>query len=556
MGMPFLFRVLLCFFFFSTLNCEESIKRIPFLIRQGNQNQALELYEARYQTRGKHDFELLQQIGLAILDYGSEQKDPEIELLTLFGASISANESTYYILEKGLKSEQPIIQLIAIQALAKADHEQTDQLLLRALGSPYVLIRLETVYQLCKKKHPQAMSQVETLMCKTPKSAMAIYPQLFAMVGDERATRLLRKALNDTNEDVRTQAILSIAKYGRDDFLPQLRLQAFHLHKAQQEACVYALGVMKDEKSIDKLKKLANSQYPHVSLAAQLALYRLGQMEFAQSIAELAKKENLFAIAALAEIPEKKELLVELLAHPQINVRLNAALSLLHLQDERCLAFLPEILIRDKRSLGLISTQSPGQTLSTWKVMGSSSDYFREHLTEYQAHLELKISILESLRNLSEPLFLQVANIVFTYNENELIPTTVQLLEEIGTPAAIQLLKSYQQKIGAPLIRNYCTLSLYRLDEPGPYAQQLRQWAHHQRKQDLIRFQPIDASFDNFEKTYELTPEETSRFLIEVFEAFATKQDDIGIEALIDAIKNGNPKNKFALAGLLIRATH
>jgi len=40
-----------------------------------------------------------------------------------------------------------------------------------------------------------------------------------------------------------------------------------HNEKAQQEACAFALGTLKDETSIRKLENLARSTTPHVRLA-------------------------------------------------------------------------------------------------------------------------------------------------------------------------------------------------------------------------------------------------------------------------------------------------
>ncbi len=50
-------------------------------------------------------------------------------------------------------------------------------------------------------------------------------------------------------------------------------------------------------------------------------------------------------------------------------------------------------------------------------------------------------------------------------------------------------------------------------------------------------------------------PEETSHFLITVFETLAKSQNQVGIETLIHAIAHGHPKNRYALAGLLMRTT-
>ena len=63
----------------------------------------------------------------------------------------------------------------------------------------------------------------------------------------------------------------------------------------------------------------------------------------------------------------------------------------------------------------------------------------------------------------------------------------------------------------------------------------------------LTRDKKLSDSFD-------LTPEENSRLLIEAYQAFAERNDERSIDTLIEVIKEGNPKNRPALAGLLLRA--
>ncbi|MBA3816218.1 MAG: HEAT repeat domain-containing protein, partial [Parachlamydiaceae bacterium] len=84
----------------------------------------------------------------------------------------------------------------------------------------------------------------------------------------------------------------------------------------------------------------------------------------------------------------------------------------------------------------------------------------------------------------------------------------------------------------------------------------LRTWVTQQQNIDLIRFRPVVPwnLRNESDTSFNLTPQETSRLLIDAFEAFVSTQDDKGIEMLISVIQNGNPKNKYALIGLLMRA--
>lgn len=528
--------------------------QILFLLQQGEHEQALKLYQSRFQEQGKHDFELLHQMGLRILDHGFRKRDAECQLFSLFGAGVSAHEDAYYILEESVKNPQPLIQFVALGALAHFQNDRADQAILKALGTSSLEVRYEAVHQLCKKKHPQAVSQVESLMYKTPKAYMSIYPPLFAMVGDPHSTRILRKLLNDSSKDIRLAAILSIAKYQRDDLLPQVRQQSSQFQFTLQEACAFAFGSLKDEVSLPRLEKLSISQYPCVSLAAHYALYQLGRDNSISFIEEAARKENVFAIAILGEISDRPKVLLELLENSNLQISLNAMISLLKQHHPEAMKQIGEVLIRDKRDLGFVVYASPGETLKAWRVIPSASQLLKDDLKTYREHVGLKESLLEIVCEKDRAQFFALSHQIFSKQQNDLIPRTVELLIEIGNKEAIDCLKQHQQQLGAPLVRQYCNLALYRLQEPGPYGEQLRQWVKTQSQTQFIRFKPF-SPWKLGENSYNLTPEEASQLLIKAFETFAAKQDTQGIETLIEAIATGHSKNKYALAGLLLRAT-
>lgn len=556
----FFIHLLSLFLIYSpSLLCEieisESFKgRILFLIQQGQHEQALKIYIDHFQNHQQHDFDLLHQIALGVLDYGYREKDPESQLLALFGAAVSAKEDVYYILEGSLKNRFPEIQLIALGALARSQTDKGDLALLRTLGSPLLEVRYEAAHQLCKKKHPQAVTQTESLMYKTPSNLMPLYPPLFAMIGDVPSTRILRKLLNQPSKTTPLAVILSIAKYERDDLLPQVRQRASHQDFALQEACAYTFGCLKDELAVSKLQKLTTSQYPSVALAAHLALYRLGFQESIKAIEEAARKGDIFAVSTLGELQDHSAVLIELLGSESIQLKYNAMIALLSQNHPRGLENINEIVLRDKRDLAFIATQSPGRTMKAWKVVFSANQLLKENYEAHREHLELKEELLKKIKQQSEIRFIEIAHQIFKEQQHELISIIVQLLEDLNTTEAINCLKEHQQQLGAPLVRQYCNLALYRLKEAGPYGDQLRDWVKLQNKTEFIRFKPVSPWVLN-KNCYSLTPEETSKLLIEAFESFAIQQDKLGIEALIEAIAFGHKKNKFALAGLLLRAT-
>lgn len=534
----------------------ETSGQILFLVKQGNPAQAIAHYRTFAAANHKHDFELLHQIGLGMLDYGYARSDPETQLLALFGASISANQEAHYLLEEGLKNRYPQIQLIALLGLAKVQNDGADQNLIGAMGSSQLIVRMEAAKQLALKKHPEAINQIESLMFKSPTALLPLYPPLIASIGNYQADRILRKLLHHPSSKVRLSVLLSIAKFHRDDFLPQLRQHVLQSHHGQQEACVYALGLFHDELSRTKLEKLRDSNYPAISLAAELALYRLGNEQSLREIEKLAEEGSLFAISVLGEIPEASDALTTLTSHKDPQIRINAALGLLNQKNVPPVEILKEILIRNRRDLAFVPQLTPGKTIKSWKVVHSASRLMEDDPALFQTHLKLKIDILESLKEISEPDFIEIAHQIYRAQENALVPETTLLLEELGTASAIECLKAHQQQLGAPLIRHYCNLALYRLHEPGLYGDQLKQWVKTQNKTPFLSLQKEINVWDLKMHPHALTPEQSSQLLIKAFESFAINADEIGIDVLLEAIATGHPKNKYALAGLLLRATN
>ena len=91
--------------------------------------------------------------------------------------------------------------------------------------------------------------------------------------------------------------------------------------------------------------------------------------------------------------------------------------------------------------------------------------------------------------------------------------------------------------------------------EEGPYEEELIAWVKARGGEQLIRFREEADEPTAFSGPHVLTPEEASSFLIEALETLASKQNQAGIEILVHTMAYGNPKNRYALAGLLLRTT-
>lgn len=541
----------------SPADSRDGIHRILYLMQAGHTTEAVDAYREYTRTIGQHDFELLQQLGLVILDQGYRSSNAEVQLLTLFGAGVSANEKALYILEDSLSSPIPQLQLIGMSFLARYQNDDAEDALRRAMGSPHLLIRLEAAFHLAEKKSPTAAGQIESLMQKVPEEIAFLFPKLFAMVGNSQAINTLRRLLVNSKEDVRVEAILSAAEFGRDDLLPQIRTLATQHGYPQQEACCVALGQLKDESSAPRLQTLTKSGSPAVQLAALQGLYRLGRKEARNDIETLAKDGNPFAIIALGEMPGSEPVLRELVKSSNMVIRSNAALALLERQDPQCLAPIADVILKDSRDLAFVRITSPGKGLVSWKVIPSARQNFADNPVVFELSRSMREAALRKTLELPEKDFLQLASVIFDLQQNDLVPTLVDLIGNLQTPEAIAVLKKYQQKAGAPLIRNYCNLALYRMKVEGPYGENLRKWITKQQDEDLIRFRafvPWEMR-ENENFAYQLTPEEASKLLVDSFESFAVTQDDKGVDVILEAIRNGNPKNKYALAGLLIHST-
>lgn len=522
--------------------------QILYLLHRGEVKQAFANYLDYAKSHQEHDFALLQQGAIALLEQGVESEDPESALMCLFGAGIANSPELLHVLKKGIESKEPRMQLVALSYLGKQQDDEADLLVENALSSPFLITRLEGCLQLAQKNHPAVLAHLQSLKPKVPPVVRALFPQIIVHLDGAASYHSLKQLLTDPEVPVRIEAILAIAEEGRDDFLPQIRTLASEGHHAQLECAAFALGELQDTQSIPRLKKLLENPRREVVLAASLALYQLGEKEILEKIENEARTGDLFAIAGLGAIKKGKELLQTLIQHPDKDIRLNATLSLLQ-QGEA--GALEEILFPGKGDPGFIRITSPGRGLKAWKTISSHRQNTKTYPGVVQQTRGLKERVLTAAIELPESTFFSLARRLMKEHQTELIPLLCTLLEN---KRALDLLKEGQQRAGEPLIRNYCTLALYRLREEGPYEEILIDWVKRGAHHNLIQFREEDE-IDELAIRHSLTPEETSRFLIETFETLAQAQNQQGVEALVHAIAYGNPKNRYALAGLLIRTT-
>lgn len=562
MGRDFLLKILFFILVFGNIPffgdgmVKTGVKKqqIPYLMQAGQVEKSVALYHKYREELGAHDFEILQQMALILLEQGARSSDRFTQLLSIYGSGIASVAASLDILEAGIKSQHAETQVAAIQFLGRMQDDRSDELLIKAMSSPFFYARMEAALQLANRKHRASVGQIESLMYRVPPPARFFFPQFFALIGTSDAIAILRHLMEDRVPSVRVEALLNAAKFGRDDLLPAIRMNITHLNVAEQEAAAFAVGILKDSRSIKKLRRIKETSTINVQLSAARSLYMLGDQDAKQFLIECAKQGNILAIPTLTDIPEAKETLAELVKSKDLAIRMNAAMALLKHRDSRCTNALLEILLKDGRDMGFHPVMSLGKTLLAFKPIYSTSQQSTEMFDYASATLSVRQQLLLDAMHLPEENFLTIGELIFDSRQTELVPTLVTLLESLQTPRAIDLLKRKSQAAGMPLMRAYCNLALYRLGIEGPYADSLISWIKRHMNSEMIRFKPLvtmDKKLDS--SPFELTPEEGSRLLVEAYQTLSEKQLESSLEILLDSIENGNPKNRYVLAGLLLR---
>jgi len=545
---------------------QNKVSHLLYMIQSGKIQEAIDALLA-LKSQDPYVFHegTLEKLGLALLEQGAKSRDPQDLLTCLYGVGISQDDRSLVIAENALRYGEPQLQLVAVSVLASFDTEVASEILERAMRSDYLIVRLEAAYWLALKRSKDAYGQLASLMSKLEPEMHELFCRLFALEGSQSSLLELKRQAYDQNEAVRREAILAMASFGRDEYIEDIRILAKEPSTVQQEACAFALGVFGDESSRELLQKLALSHSASVRLSALKALHALGSLTAKSCIVEAAKMGDCFAINVLGALDlgaldGDNLVLVELLEHPDVQVRTNAAIALLHRRDARCVRGIADILIDSHTDYTFQPITSHGGSLTCWKVTSSSLQVLEKQPQLFEISLRLREQLLIAALELSEDDFIDLSEAIFLSNQYDLVPLTVRLLENLRSEKAIGLLKSQEQRLGAPFIRAWCCLGLYRLQQPGPYAETILRIVEKHEDKEVFRARPVlpwkmRQDEDVQSMRYQLSLEESCALLIESFEALAQRQDEKGIEALLKVIRNGNVHNRYTLAGLLMRAS-
>ncbi|MCH9633827.1 MAG: hypothetical protein S4CHLAM7_05610 [Chlamydiae bacterium] len=538
----------------TSLETEDTLSFYSALPR--STKEALTSYNQMYQYGGMHDYDYLQKLGIRFLEESLSEFDPESQLLSIYGASIAKNNKLLPILEKALSSEHPQVQIAAIRALSDYHDDDADRILVKGMQSNYLEVCFETAFVLALNKHPEAMGYIESLMNKVPDPFHYLFPTLYAILDTPQSSKSLKKFFQSPDQTVRVEAILSAARVSRYDLLPSIRSLSLHHEIAEQEACAFTLGHLQDEASVSTLEELMKSPSEYVALSAMLALYKLGRSEVISDIESLATQGNIFAIQILRDCHCDEKILEALAYHPQEQVRLNAGLALLKKKNPLCLTEVRQILVPNQSQLFVVPAQSPGKALAAKKWTLASPSTLRSNPFIKEISNQVRREILTECLELPESLFLTLASEIVDSGDNDLIPDVIALVQSLKTSNAIALLKEWQRKVGHPYVRAWSNLALFNLDQNGPWKENIISWVKKQKYHPMIRLKPIVPwSKKSSSSKFELTAEEKSQLLIQSYLAIALRQEEGGIEMILSHLDAQNSKNKYALAGILIKAT-
>ncbi len=551
------------FSFFSFLFCTASLLSAPYeeekgytlyLVHQGRFQEAIDKYQEIAEKEKKPDFSVLEQICLMLLEKGASSNNTERNMLAFYGAGLAMNRLSVDILAKGISSPDPNIQSLSLFFLSQISDSKSDELLLKGMSSDFLSTRMEAGYLLAAKKHTLASNYLESLLHKLPPFFRVFFPRFFALLGTNEAMAKMREFLQDRNPNVRIEAISALSYSLRDDFIEPFLRKLPHATIGEQEAILDAFGKFKNSSCLALVEKYKTSTVPALRLAAYKSLYFLGERKAKEYVEKAAMAGDPYATYALGDMEGTEDTLYFLLHSEEDQIRVNAALALLAKRDPRCLKALIPFLTDNQ--LAIFPALSIGKAhisfRLTRKTMGRNkeeSDYLKEF------SLQIKEQLLRESIHLGEKAFIKIAKAIFEANLSPLIPQVMQLLENLQTDRVIALLREETQRLGAPLIRDYAHLILFRLGEKDGHEEYLEEWIQNRDQTQIIKLRPHLSMSERINVDhYSLSAEETSRLMIEIFTSFAQKQDEKSISIVLEAMKNGHPNNRYPLAGLLLRA--
>lgn len=535
---------------------ELSSARLRFLVASGRLEAALSCYLSAKSQKSVDDDLFLSDLAIHLIDNALMDPDPKIQLAGLYGLSLSAHPSGLLLLEQLSNSLQPIIQAIAVQMAKLAPDPTATFIINRALNSNYIEIRFHALQFLVMRKDPTAFGHIQSLLHKLPPQAKPYFCDFLASLGTQESEFLLVDFFLSNSPTLRMHVLQSALNHTLFSFLPHFQ-NSLHVGVPQeQEISAFAMSRFGQIESQGLLKKLQNSPHPEVRLAAATSLLSFGFVDALQTVIELAKMKNLWAIDLLGSYAGGETLLKELFFDSDPNIQLNAMLSLLKRKEPCALEQAKKILKTPSHIALFTPIYSEGGSFKAWKIFSpTQTPSPEEQQRALLATFELKNQILILGMELPEEAFFEILETIIHLRENSFAPLIAQITQNMKTPRTKARLLDLSQESGWPLLRIFSHFILYVNGDKNRHKKELLRWIHEEKKRSVIEFKPSTSFLDSYEKSspYELTPEESSALFIETLAAMASMQDPEGIDLILQLIKDGHVNNRPILAGLLFK---
>lgn len=528
-----------------------------FLI-QGEIEKALFAYLDTTRPGIPHEMPMLKKIAKEQILRALRSPSAALQLLSIFAISISQSEELIGCLEEAMESPHPEVVLAAMRSLAAFNTDRAARSIQSALRSNYLGLRIEASYLLTEQKRIDASEQIEALMHKCPDLALGLFAQLFAKGGSRHDLALLAQLMSHSSPYVRSSAILGTAAFERRSLEPNILAALSHTHPLEAEAAAFAVGHLRLEPGLPRLKELTQSLSPAVQLAAWCALEKLGDERALTQIYSLAAKGNLFAIQFLGNYPSAQQELEKLLNHRDLDAAMNAALSLLHQKNPKGLPLLAHLLASS--GVGFAEHHLPAHTDSCFVRAPIHSKGLEKNPGLIHSTLAFKQEIVALCLQLPDSDFFPFIDMLISTENSESISLAADALALRGSEACVSKLDHLRQRPGAPWLRMRCSLALYKITRDIKYLDEVKAWLFANTDREIIELIPQGADTAKLarefsgQSRYELRPSETSALLIEAWMTLAHSESDAGLNLILEAMPRSPLESRLVLAGLLMKA--
>lgn len=508
-----------------------------------------------YREEADPNFVTLREMLYGVIRRQATSDAPQDRLAAIYAIKLARDRNLYGFLPYLADDPDPSIQLAAIQLTAASGEDFVEEVLLKAMSSRFWLMRFEAAHLYSSLNLSKALGQIEALIYKAPEQAAPFFPELLSRLDEDEARAHFRKLLHHPNEEVRIRGVLEVGRKKLLEFLPEVRTLASQLNLKLQEAGATVFGELADGKSVDLLKKMAQSREDNLRVAASLALYRMGDLEERKALFTEAGKKNLFAIFALREVAGSEVILRQLLEDPNREVRLNATLALLEREDPAALKKVDEVLLSTLQDFAFLPTFSGGKTLLAFRCIPSAHVAFRKNPYAHEVSLQLREVALGKVQKFGSTPFLKVCEVLFRRGQLDLVPAAIEYLAMQGGEEELKFLRQFKEMLGVPLIRGYAKLALFQLGDQEVTEETLFKMAQDlEDKEALTLRAQLPLEMRGSHAAYELTPEENSRLLTGVYLSLADRRSEKGIRYLLQALESARNENKALIAAALLHA--